>query len=139
MSTAYAELTKAMQLYFDGFHNGDVETLKKVFHPNCHLISGTTGEMVDDPMPAVYERVKGRKSPAENGQVRYDQILSIDLAGPDCALVKVQIGIEPKLFTDYLNFVKLDGEWRIASKVFTFVMVEDAAKAHTTPAAQAAE
>ena len=46
MSTAYAELTQAMQLYFDGFHNGDVETLKKVFHPNCHLISGTTGEMV---------------------------------------------------------------------------------------------
>lgn len=139
MSTAYAKLVNAMQLYFDGFYHGDVETLKKVFHPNCHLISGATGTLVDDPMPAVYERVLGRGKPSETGQPNYDHILSIDLAGPECALVKCQIAIEPKLFTDYLNFVKIDGEWKIVSKVFTFVMIEDAAKAHPAPSAAAAE
>ncbi|MEQ9331397.1 nuclear transport factor 2 family protein [Thalassobaculum sp.] len=139
MSTAYAELVQAMQLYFDGFHEGDVETLQKVFHPNCHLISGTGGTLVDDPMPAVYDRVRGRTAPAAAGQPRHDHILSIDLAGPECALVTCRIAIAPKLFTDYLNFVKLDGQWRIVSKVFTWVKIKDAAGAHPAATAQAAE
>lgn len=139
MSTAYAELVQAMQLYFDGFHDGDVETLKKVFHPSCHLISGTGGTLVDDPMPAVYDRVRGRPAPAAAGQPRYDHILSIHLAGPETALVTCRIAIAPKLFTDYLNFVKLDGQWRIVSKVFTWVAIEDAAGAHPVATAQAAE
>lgn len=139
MSTAYAELVQAMQLYFDGFHEGDVETLKKVFHPACHLMSSATGELVDDPMGAVYARVAGRAAPASTGQPRHDHILSIDLAGPETALVKCQIAIAPKLFTDYLNFARIDGEWRIVSKVFTFVMIEDAARAHPVGVAAAAE
>lgn len=139
MSTAYAELTQAMQLYFDGFYHGDVETLKKVFHPDCHLMSVASGDWVNDGMDAVYARVAGRAKPSATGQPNYDHILSIDLAGPETALVKCQIAIEPKLFTDYLNFAKIDGEWRIVSKVFTFVTIEDAAKAHPQPAAQAAE
>lgn len=139
MSTAYAELVQAMQLYFDGFHDGDVETLKRVFHPGCHLISGTGGSLADDPMDAVYARVRGRTSPAANGQARYDRILSIDLAGPETALVTCRIAIAPKLFTDYLNFVKLDDQWRIVSKVYTWVTIEDAAGAHPVATAQAAE
>ena len=124
MSTAYAELVQAMQLYFDGFHEGDVETLQKVFHPNCHLISGTGGTLVDDPMPAVYDRVRGRTAPAAAGQPRHDHILSIDLAGPECALVTCRIAIAPKLFT---------------SKVYPWVKIEDPAGAHPAVTAQAAE
>lgn len=138
MSTAYAELVQAMQLYFDGFHEGNVDTLKRVFHPDCHLISGTGGSLANDPMEAVYARVRGRTSPAAAGQARYDRILSIDLAGPETALVTCRIAIEPKLFTDYLNFVKLDGTWRIVSKVYTWVPVAAAAGA-LPAAAQAAE
>ena len=139
MSTAYAELAQAMELYFDGFYHGDVATLQKVFHPACHLISGAGGTLADDPMDAVYARVRGRTSPAAAGQARYDQIVSIHLAGPETALVTCRIAIEPKLFTDYLNFVKLDGQWRIVSKVYSWVMVEDAAGARPVQAAQAAE
>ena len=139
MSTAYAELTQAMQLYFYGFHNCDVATLQKVFHPSCHLITGVGGSLIDDAMDAVYARVLGRTSPAKAGQPRHDQIVSIHLAGPETALVTCRIAIAPKLFTDYMNFVKLDGEWRIVSKVFGWVLIEDAAGAHAAPSAQAAE
>ncbi|MEQ8399203.1 nuclear transport factor 2 family protein [Thalassobaculum sp.] len=139
MSTAYAELVQAMDLHFDGFYTGDVETLKKVFHPDCHLISGTGGSLANDPMEAVYARVRGRAKPSEAGQRRYDHILSIDLAGPETALVTCRIALEPKLFTDYLNFVKLDGQWRIVSKVYTWVPVNEAAGAHPVTTAQAAE
>lgn len=139
MSTAYAELAQAMTLYFDGFWHGDVETLRKVFHPDCRLISGAAGSLASDPMETVYTRVQGRAKPSQTGQRNHDHILSIDLSGPETALVKCQIAIAPRLYTDYLNFVKLDGQWRIVSKVYTWVAIEDAARAHPAPAAQAAE
>jgi 4-oxalocrotonate tautomerase len=139
MSTAYAELAAAMKLYFDGFYEGDVETLKRVFHPCCHLISGAGGTLADEDMEAVYARIAARTNPARTGQARYDQIVSIHLSGPETALVTCRIGIEPKLFTDYLSFVKLDGRWQIVSKVFSWVMIEDAAGALPTATAQAAE
>ena len=139
MSTAYAELAQAMQLYFDGFYNGDVEMLRKVFHPDCHLISGVGGKLANDPMETVYARVRGRAKPSDAGQARYVRILSIDLSGPETALVTCRIALEPRLYTDYLNFVKIDGTWRIVSKIYTWVAIADAAGAVPAVTAQAAE
>src|SRR3546814_16138509 len=109
MTTAYAELAQAMQLYFDGFYNGDVPTLEKVFHPDCHLISGTGGTLANDPMSAVYALVRARRKPSVAGQPRYDRILSIHLSGPDTAMVPCRIGLDPRLKPDYLNYRRPDG------------------------------
>ena len=127
MTTAFAEVTELMQRYFDGFHNGDVELLKTVFHPDCHLLSAREGTLANDDMDAVYARVANRTAPSVAGEGRRDRILSIDLANPEMALAKVQISIGPKLFTDYLNCVRLDGEWKIISKVYTFDLLTEAA------------
>ncbi|HJM93667.1 MAG: nuclear transport factor 2 family protein [Alphaproteobacteria bacterium] len=132
MDSNYDEITRAMQAYFDGFYNGDVEMLKTIFHPCCHLITASDGPLQDDDMETVYARVAGRPSGASEGYRRKDRILSIDKSGPECALVTVNIAIGPKMFTDYLNFLKIDGRWQIVSKVFTYVPL---AEAH----AQAAE
>ncbi|MDF1791844.1 MAG: nuclear transport factor 2 family protein [Thalassobaculaceae bacterium] len=134
MNTAYAEITELMQRYFDGFYNGDVDLLKTVFHPNCHLLSARDGSLADDDMDAVYKRVAGRTAPAANGEINRDRILSIDLANPELALAKVQIAIGQKLFTDYLNCIRLDGAWKIISKTFTYDLIDASAVS-----AQAAE
>lgn len=127
MTTAFADVTELMQRYFDGFYNGDVDLLKTVFHPSCHLLSARDGGLTDDDMEAVYKRVANRTAPAANGEVNRDRILSIDLANPELALAKVQIAIGQKLFTDYLNCIRIDGEWKIISKVFTYDLMEEAA------------
>ncbi len=126
MTTAIADVTELVQRYFDGFYNGDVAKLKTVFHPACHLMSATDGSLVNDDMDAVYTRVANRTAPAANNEVNRDRIISIDLANPELALAKVQIAIGAKLFTDYLNCIKLDGEWKIISKVFTYDLMEEA-------------
>src|SRR3546814_13593558 len=89
MTTAYAEPAQAMQLYFDGFYNGDVPTLEKVFHPDCHLISGTGGTLANDPMSAVYARVRARTQPSVDGTTRSDRIQSIDISSTETARVKI--------------------------------------------------
>lgn len=129
MQTEYAEISKALQLYFDGFYNGDVAMLKRVFHPACHLSNAGEGKLAHDDMETVYARVAGRVSPAKNGEARRDVILGIDVSSPVSALARVQIAIDPRLFTDYLNLLKLDGEWRIIAKVFSWVTVPAATQA----------
>jgi hypothetical protein len=124
MDTSYTEIVQVLQDYFDGFYASDVEKLKGVFHPNCHLMSATAGPLADDDMDAVYARVAGRKPPASVNQKRLDRVLSIDRSGPEAALAKVEIAIGPRLYTDYLNLLRIDGRWQIVSKIYTYVPIE---------------
>ena len=126
MDASYDEISQAMRAYFDGFYNGDVDMLKEVFHPSCHLFTASDGPLQDDDMETVYGRVAGRPTGASQNDMRQDRILSIDKSGPESALVKVNIAIGPKLFTDYLNFLKIDGRWQIISKIYTYVLLAEA-------------
>lgn len=110
-----------LQDYFDGFYTGDVGKLQGVFHANCHLYSATDGALQDDDMPAVYARVANREPPAERRQPRKDRVLTIDQAAPELALAKVQLAIGPKLFTDYLSLMRIDGRWQIIAKAYSYV------------------
>lgn len=121
MDAAYQEIAAALRDYFDGFYEGDVAKLKRIFHPNAHLYMAPEGKLADDDMETVYARVAGRPSPASQGESRMDAILSIDKSGPGSALAKVQLAIGSRLFTDYLSLLKIDGRWQIIAKVFTFV------------------
>ena len=136
MDQTYNEITEALRPYFDGFYQGDIATLKKIFHPDAHLYSATDGPLQDDPMDAVYQRVADREAPAARGQKRLDKILSIDKSGDESALVKVQIAIGEKLFTDYLSLLKLDGRWQIISKTYTYVPIEVEVEQGVTEAAE---
>ena len=48
MDTSYVEIVKVLQDYFHDFYSSDMEKLKRVFHPNCHLMSATVGPLADD-------------------------------------------------------------------------------------------
>ena len=119
MSSAYAEITEALENYFSGFFEGDVGKLQKIFHPSAHLYAATEGPLSDRNMEQVYEGVGSRPSSGSRGHERFDRILSIDQSGPEAAIAKVQIALGDNLYTDYLNLLKLDGRWQIISKVFT--------------------
>ena len=121
MTNDYAGIEAALILYFDGFYNGDVASLKKIFHPFCHLYCATHTPMTDSDMEMVYGRVGNRNVPAERGDLREDGIISIDQSGPECAYAKVYIALGNQMFTDYLTLVNVDGRWQIITKTFTYV------------------
>lgn len=124
MKETYAEVVAALELFFDGFYEGDVEKLERIFHPSCHLFSAADGPLIDDDMGTVYEHVTTRLSPESRNQPRYDRIISIDISAPESAHAKVQIAFGDRFFTDYLSLLKIDGQWRIISKTFTYVLLE---------------
>ncbi|WP_454020050.1 nuclear transport factor 2 family protein [Azospirillum sp. Marseille-Q6669] len=113
-------MARALQPYFDGWYEADVEKLKMAFRESCRLTCVIDGKLDQDSMPKVYEFVANRQSPSSHGEKRHDRILSIHKSSPDIALAVVHLSIEAKLFTDYLLLVKLEGNWKIVSKLFSF-------------------
>ena len=121
MTGNHADITAALGVYFDGFYDADIDKLKQIFHPACHLYSATCGDFLDSDMEAVYARVGTRVNPSVRGDKREDGILTIDQSGPECAFAKVYIALGEKMFTDYLTLIHLDGRWQIITKTFTWV------------------
>lgn len=107
------------QQYLDGLYEGDADKLAGVFLPSSALTQSFEGELKVTPRDLWLDAVRNRPSPAALGLERQDEILTIDLVSDCLAHVKVSCAIPPKFFVDLLSFVKIEGGWRIAQKVFT--------------------
>ncbi len=121
MESAHSEIVSALDAYFEGFHEGDIDKLKTIFHPNCHLYGAIDGKLADSDMDAVYGRVGTRVKPSERGDEPVYGVLTVDQSGPECAFAKVHIALGDKHYTDYLTLLNIDGGWRIIGKTFTGV------------------
>src|SRR4029078_6442561 len=108
----------AVQSYLDGLHEGDADKLAGVFHPTSSLTYGDNGALTPIPRDAWLKAVRERPSAKARGLPRHDHVLQIDLATPTMAFVKLKCALPPLFFTDYLSFLKIDGRWQVAQKVF---------------------
>lgn len=113
-----AAIEAMLTTYLDGLHEGDVHKLGAAFHPCAHLFSAKDGGVVDVPRAAWFDAVQSRPKPSEQGLARHDRIISIDMSGPETALVKLNCAIPPRFFTDYLMLLKTAEGWKIVSKSF---------------------
>jgi hypothetical protein len=117
--TDLAAIQAAAQAYLDALYDGDAGRLAEVFLPSSALTQVFEGELKVTPRDAWLDAVRNRPAPRAAGLPRHDQILTIDLISPTLAHVKLKCAIPPRFFTDILSFVKLEGRWRVAQKVFT--------------------
>jgi Putative lumazine-binding len=117
--TDLAAITQAVQTYLDGLYEGNADLIAKVFLPSSVLTQVFENDLKITPRDEWLHAVRNRPSPKANGLARADRILTIDLISPTLTHVKVQCAIPPRYFTDVLSFVKLEGQWRVAQKVFT--------------------
>jgi hypothetical protein len=126
---AFAAIHRTLQDYFDGLHHSDAAGLGRVFHPSALYACATGGTLQVLRMDEYLPMVARRPSPASRGQARADEVVSIELAGPETALARVRCTIAPKRFTDLLTLVRLDGRWQVIAKVFHFDLADGAADA----------
>ena len=108
----------AVQSYLDGLHEGDADKLAGVFHPTSSLTYEEGGALTPIPRDQWLKAVRERPSAKSRGLPRHDHVLQIDLATPTMAFVKLKCALPPLFFTDYLSFLKIDGRWQVAQKVF---------------------
>jgi hypothetical protein len=119
MADDSVDIRAAVQTYLDGLHEGDVDKLASVFHPTSSLTYEDAGELKPLPRDEWLAAVKARPSAKARGLGRHDEILQIDQSSPTTAWVKLKCAIPPRFFTDYLCFLKIDGRWQVAQKVFS--------------------
>ncbi len=113
-SEDYAAVSKTLNYYLLGGTNNDFETLAKAFHPDA------TMKFVNDAGYKSVNVLEFFKSGMKPGpmQDRKTQILSINISGT-AAHAKLQIEYDTFYFYDYMQLLKIDGEWKITSKTFS--------------------
>ena len=118
MSSDLIEIEALVKDYLDGLYEGDADKIARVFHPTSALTQSVDGKPVITPRDTWLAGVRTRPSAKSQGLERGDHILSIDIAGPTMAFVKVKCQLPPRYFTDQLSLLKIDGRWQVAQKVF---------------------
>ncbi|GAB3518832.1 nuclear transport factor 2 family protein [Emticicia fontis] len=111
------ELVKeTIQNYLDGGTYGDTAKMAKVFHPTAFMkfVDVKTGEFRDVPIAKYLE---GGKANAGKKIDRTTKILSIDITGT-AAQAKLELDMPTTKLTDYFNLLKINGEWKVVSKIF---------------------
>ena len=107
------------QVYFDAAYEMDAEKFASIFHPSSAVTRvGDDGNVSVTPIETWLTVVRSMKAPKQQGAVRDDQILSVDVVR-EMALVKLKLQVPPRRFTDMLSCLKVNGTWKIAQKVMT--------------------
>ncbi|RNC92700.1 MAG: hypothetical protein ED555_06410 [Allomuricauda sp.] len=109
----YENVAQTVNYYLDGGTNNDYATLKKAFHENA-----TMKYIADDGYKEVnaLEFFSGMDAskPMQNRKTR---IANITVSG-HAASARLEIEYPTFSFIDYMNLLKIDGEWKIVNKIF---------------------
>lgn len=98
------------------YMSGDGNRMEKAFHTSATMkyIDITNGEFKDVPIGEFIARVKANTTKQE----RKIEIVSVNIEGT-AATGKIKIETDKVIMYDYMNMLKINGEWKIVSKIFS--------------------
>ncbi|MBC7851630.1 MAG: nuclear transport factor 2 family protein [Chitinophagaceae bacterium] len=107
---------QAVMNYLDGGTYGDTVKLNKAFHTSASMkyIDNKTGEYRDVPISEFLNRAKANVGKTSN---RKTKIVYTTISGT-AAQARLEIDGGTYVFHDYMNLLKIKGEWKIVSKIF---------------------
>ena len=112
----YDEVKRVVQLFFDGEAKGDAAKLEEASHPDARLFGSVEGTRYDMSIAEFVELAA--KEPGDTGNYRM-RILSVQQTGDAAVAVVAEEGYWGSLsFIDYLQLARIDGTWRVVSKLF---------------------
>jgi hypothetical protein len=109
----YAQVEKTVSYYLDGGTNNDFETIKKAFHETATMKYIRNGEYREVNALEFFKKAV-KHGPKQNRKTR---ISYINVSG-NVASAKLQIDYETFSFIDYMNLIKINGEWKVVNKIF---------------------
>ena len=105
----------AINHYFQGHATGDAAHFRLAFLPTAHIEGNRQGKFTSWTLEEYCGSFKGK--PAEDEAARVRTIDMIDVAG-DSGAAKATLHHGGMVFTDYFVLLKVNGEWKIANKVY---------------------
>ena len=114
----YEEILRLLADYHDGLYHLDVERLRGVFAPRATYAAIVDGSPLSLTIEAYFDRLASRTAPAEEGVDSRPRVRSIRFAGENTALAEVTSSMFGHDYHDFLSLLRIDGRWRVQSKVF---------------------
>ncbi len=112
----YDAICRVLQLCTDGESKGDVAKLREAFHADARMFGSIAGERYDIPIEELFALAES--SPADTGSYR-SRVLSVQQTGDAAVGVVAEEGYWGSLsFIDYFLLARIDGVWKIVSKLF---------------------
>jgi hypothetical protein len=111
-------LRQAVKLYFDLMYDSDVSRFDRIFRSTAQLHGIRHGEMRLLTAQGYRDALARTPSPRSQNAPRHEEILLMDVASRNQALVKVRVRINAIVYVDYLSYHRVDGDWLITSKAF---------------------
>jgi hypothetical protein len=105
-----------IQQYFKGHATADPVEMRKAFHPTAHVEGNRDGKFVSWTADEYAKNFNGK--PAADGPSRRRTIDHVAVAG-DAAMAGATLVHGATTFTDYFVLLKMNGEWKIANKVYS--------------------
>lgn len=114
-AAARAGVEAAIEHYFRGHATGEPAHMRKAFLPTAHIEGVRDGVFTSWTLDEYCALFDGKSASDEEGRAR--SIDFIDVSG-DAALARATLDHGDIVFTDYFVLLEVDGEWRIANKVY---------------------
>ena len=111
-----AGVRAAIDQYFRGHATGDGTEMRKAFLPTAHIEGNREGKFVSWTVDDYVSNFKGK--PAADESTRTRTIDRVDLSGT-AAMAKATLVHGKTTFADYFVLLKVNGEWKIANKVYS--------------------
>jgi hypothetical protein len=115
--TVFAQIDEAgARACLENYMSGEGDRVEKAFHTSATMkyIDVKTGEFKDVPIADYIARVKANTTKNE----RKIEIVSLNVEG-NAANGKIKIETPTVIMYDYMNMLKVNGEWKIVSKIFS--------------------
>jgi hypothetical protein len=112
----YDAICRVVQLCTDGEAKGDVAKLRVAFHTDARMFGSLAGTRYDVPIAELFSLAES--APADTGDYR-SRVLSVQQTGEAAVAVVAEEGYWGSVsFVDYLLLARIDGVWKIVSKLF---------------------
>ena len=108
-------LQAAAVAYCEAVYFARAKVFEDLCHPRFQMTLVEDGQTTFWDKAAYLARVRGRDAFA--APAAYD-ILGMDSAGGEIARVHLTVDVPPLRYEDHLGFVRVDGEWKLLTKVF---------------------
>jgi len=111
----YEDVLAAMEGYVQGLKTGNVAELKKTFHENAVMYGHLGNDLSQGSIDNLYTYVE-KFGAAPNIKTN----LTVLHKTPTTAIVRIEMEHDAadEDFTDYHSLIKINGEWKVVSKLF---------------------
>jgi hypothetical protein len=106
----------AINQYFRGHATGDPAEMRKAFLPTAHIEGNRDGKFVSWTAEEYASRFTGK--PAADEASRKRTIDNVEISGT-AAMASATLVHGATTFADYFVLLKVNGEWKIANKVYS--------------------